>query len=604
MNNQTINVSKKVTDLMRKSYGFSHQKYSLTLKETDTKSQIWAKIARYVYRNACAENPDEPFKTSEMEDLDLFAGVLRKAYGKLHTLEKVDPSDMDQKEQEILGDACFKDGKDGMDRALDHLYMFTDLTKKEDERGRNILFLIDPENKISSRYTKRPSGYYYWSHPHPSYYVSHDGFMPLNMETVRGYALLFREAIKKANVQSKESECCGLNSKFYNDPMKYLHTKALHAENVIMMLSFSANYKSDFIKSGLRPYEIDREPTGFIEYTDKEDDDIKWAIFGDYMGVPNVQTSGEYSKCLEAFWAVQAAGFLTGFMANFVSQASMLKYQQQQSKQSHAKFYQTKKNIKQETQVEMTRLSNGWKDLFADVEIDNDVDLTDLHKIVPQITSIGDIIPRAKNGALPILRFRKLRNHKALGIFTPFNNTVAVDFRPSDGGGLGLQSFIHEYGHFLDYNTNEDNILSLSDSFARILKSAQSVIYKNKELSKKAEYYSTPTEVFARAFELYCSHCGLNNSLIKDPEVYDTSTPFTVFNDECRNWIYSYFNELFPDLEKGIKDKIEYEKFKDEMDSKPKYTGKAKSSYTDEELEQIMVHATKVSENAVQLALF
>ena len=54
-------------------------------------------------------------------------------------------------------------------------------------------------------------------------------------------------------------------------------------------------------------------------------------------------------------------------------------------------------------------------------------------------------------------------------MFTPFNNTLAVDFRPNDGGGIGLQSFVHEYGHFLDYNTKDELPRSLSSDFADVV---------------------------------------------------------------------------------------------------------------------------------------
>src|SRR5699024_6727169 len=113
----------------------------------------------------------------------------------------------------------------------------------------------------------------------------------------------------------------------------------------------------------------------------------------------------------------------------------------------------------------------------------------------------------ADNGKKPILRFRKLRNHHALGMFTPFNNTLAVDFRPNDGGGIGLQSFVHEYGHFLDYNTKDELPRSLSNDFADVLSKTQAEI--NNIDSKKAHdykaYLNTPSEIFARGFELYTS---------------------------------------------------------------------------------------------------
>ena len=106
----------------------------------------------------------------------------------------------------------------------------------------------------------------------------------------------------------------------------------------------------------------------------------------------------------------------------------------------------------------MSTLSNEWQNNLSSVEIDNEVDLNKLSELKPEISKSLAILPKADNSKKPILRFRKLRNHHALGMFTPFNNTLAIDFRPNDGGGIGLQSFVHEYGHFLDYNTKDESL--------------------------------------------------------------------------------------------------------------------------------------------------
>ena len=49
-------------------------------------------------------------------------------------------------------------------------------------------------------------------------------------------------------------------------------------------------------------------------------------------------------------------------------------------------------------------------------------------------------------------------------------NTIAIDFRDTndDIGGVGLQSFVHEYGHALDYATGS-GLLSMRDDFKPIV---------------------------------------------------------------------------------------------------------------------------------------
>lgn len=606
MNAQTINVSNKVTDLMRKSYGFSRQKYELVLKDTDTQLQIWRKIARYIYRNALVEQSSNPLETSEMEDLSFFLGFAQKTFG-AHTLAKVDPKEFGTLEKRLFKNG-FKDEAEGVKRAMDHAYIFT----PNDNSGkgyRHVLYLLDPDNKVLPRYSNRMNGCFHWE---KSNYkkesiglLSRDRFNCLNLEDVRGLAQLFRAVIKQAKEQEMNAENSGLNGKFCNDPMKYLHSDAVHEDAVENMLQFTCDFT---VKFGYNlPFRLAcGDPKAFCKYTEFVNMDLmsseeqnslsnEWVVVGD---AKNITYYGTYNKCLaEVFWPLQARNFLRKFIKKFVAQARMLKYQQVQSETEHAKFFQTKKNINLKTQAEMNRLSRSWVGLFSTVEIDNDVDLEDLQKLIPEFTSISDVLPRVNSNALPILRFRKIRNHKALGLFSPFNNTIAVDFRVNEKEGVGLQSFVHEYGHFLDYNGSNKGILSLQNSFSKILESARSEIYTDNKLTKKADYYSTSTEVFARAFELYCSHCGLNNSLIRDPEVYAEDSRFTTFSNECREWIYSYFKALFPDLEKNIKEKIEYEKT---TNAQQIVVGMKKVQSITKEVEEM----TMSTEKCVQLSLF
>ncbi len=82
---------------------------------------------------------------------------------------------------------------------------------------------------------------------------------------------------------------------------------------------------------------------------------------------------------------------------------------------------------------------------------------------------------------------------------------------------MGLQSFVHEYGHALDYATGS-GLLSMRDDFKPIVaryRENLSLNGKGTYVANKAEYYTAPTEVFARAFELYVSEAGLNSIFLK-----------------------------------------------------------------------------------------
>ena len=198
----------------------------------------------------------------------------------------------------------------------------------------------------------------------------------------------------------------------------------------------------------------------------------------------------------------------------------------------------------------MSRLSSLLSNTFKGVEIDNDVDLKKLDKLVPDLEKTSQILP--KTDKKPILRFRKLKNHKALGLYTPLNNTLAIDFR-KDGQETGLQSFIHEFGHNLDFTTS-DTLLSLNDQFKPILNATQTKIKESVLSNKDKTYLSTPTEIFARSFELYMSDKGLNNSLIKDPKEYNDSKneKFKCFDETTRLRILNYFDSQFPQLARNL----------------------------------------------------
>lgn len=239
-----------------------------------------------------------------------------------------------------------------------------------------------------------------------------------------------------------------------------------------------------------------------------------------------------------------------------------------QKGKEHAKFYQTKKNINKQTLTAMDSLTALWNKTFSRVEVDNGVDLVKLSHVRDVFSETLPLLPKPEEKA--ILRFRKLRNHKALGMFTPFNNTIAVDFRSAKDGdiekasgliNIGLQSFIHEYGHYLDYNYT-DGIMSISKEFRPILVHAQQETAKLAKYMtpKKLDYYSLPTEIFARAFEIYISNCGLDNSLIADKQAYSNAAIYHVCDEEA---ITAYFDKMFPEIRTNIenlKAKTETEK--------------------------------------------
>lgn len=147
------------------------------------------------------------------------------------------------------------------------------------------------------------------------------------------------------------------------------------------------------------------------------------------------------------------------------------------------------------------------------------------------------IVDRLPQGMVsPELKFRKLGKHKATGLYHPTFNIIAVDVRDTT-------SFIHEFGHYLDftYQGGEEEC-SLQDDFADILASYQDTLPRN---TSKYAYFKTPTEVFARGFELWVFETLISDSpLLQDKRAYYGAPEYLAFKN-CKKELINYYNNLF-----------------------------------------------------------
>lgn len=229
-------------------------------------------------------------------------------------------------------------------------------------------------------------------------------------------------------------------------------------------------------------------------------------------------------------------------------------YEKSIDKVIRATAWTTKKTINEKTKKAME--STSLNKLYKFVELDNDVDLDKMAMFESEMAEIKNKLPRFDNEKQATLRLRKLGNYKALGMYVPANNTIAIDFR--DGGDTdvmnydeaGIQSFVHEYGHFIDYRSS-DGRLSDKDEFYKMAKTYTENLEKfamknkNNHVSKKLGYYLTPTEIFARGFELFMRAMGLETSLMHDNKVYDNEPEYTAFNQDE---IMEYYSGIFPEF--------------------------------------------------------
>jgi len=226
-------------------------------------------------------------------------------------------------------------------------------------------------------------------------------------------------------------------------------------------------------------------------------------------------------------------------------------YYRELEKNAHAKSYQLKKGITKKIQAEME--NSLFNEYFGFVEFDSDTDIGKAKEISLEFRALKDTFLRNIDASDNAIRFRKLGNHKAAGLYYPFVKCLCVDIRNPD-------SLVHEFGHLMDYSLGS---LSSKNDF-RHIKSAY-ISYLDGQMCNdvhKAQmkgnskynysYYTTPTEIFARCFELYVSRIlGVKNSIVpcEFTWVYNQNDTFLGMVEEYFNRLLELKKEDLPKLE-------------------------------------------------------
>ena len=175
---------------------------------------------------------------------------------------------------------------------------------------------------------------------------------------------------------------------------------------------------------------------------------------------------------------------------------------------------------------------------FRKVEIDNDVDPEEYKDFEQSYIDTMDKLPPMAEDRKPELRLRKLGKHRATGVFFPHKNTIAVDIRDSS-------SFIHEYGHYIDLTVKNNQ--SLNNEFTSVTKEYSSALKMPDGIGEgKREYYTTPTEVHSRAFEMYAhERLGINNRLLNPDKFNEFDYKPFKDNPELKEKTFAFFDKVF-----------------------------------------------------------
>ncbi|MGL9969191.1 LPD1 domain-containing protein [Enterococcus sp. DIV1420a] len=517
-----------LTSLLKRKYGTTKSS-PVVFTEKDTLYTSFRKLADNIYKNGTWTQEDEKRAVDTMirnrNNFPLGEKEIRWTNVKgAQCQADVSVQPLSESDRTFLGDRI--DGKVG------YITLVHKITSDEQKTTtKKTYVLLDPENKTGTKH----GTFYYFAHKE----VNEPTYMALgNMNRAIGYDKLQRDIL----IEFDSTEA----------PLGFERN---HLEKFLSQLS-SAEYSGK--KHGRR---FKKEFAG--ELTDEflatlPRDESK--IGGFMKEAPYVLKDGGVTHYLypgnlkEERRKNHIIEFVQNYIQNTYDILLQSEYEKDIDKQTRASAWQTKKNINKET-LEMMASTSLIKH-FSYVEIDNDVDLKLFKQFEAEIERIHGVLPRAGD-QVPELRLRKLGNHNALGLYVPSKHTIAVDFRDATDeiGGVGIQSFIHEYGHALDYGINDGKLLSMADDFKPIVSRYRENIQfqaAKSYVGKKAGYYGAPTEVFARAFELYVSEVGLKSALLKPKTKYDTQLEYKLFDQDMRIELTRYFDQEFSMLKPAI----------------------------------------------------
>ncbi len=171
----------------------------------------------------------------------------------------------------------------------------------------------------------------------------------------------------------------------------------------------------------------------------------------------------------------------------------------------YAHVYETKKGIP--NKVVQAMENSGFNDFFGYIEFDSECCLEKTEEVEREFRALQIFFAQPKHGEVS-LRFRKLGQYKASGLYFPFIKCLCVDVRKPS-------SMAHEYLHMINFEygnlSRKADFQPLYNMCADLLEEA--VAQMDKDDSRRLrwegntkynrDYYLEPTEAFARCGEIY-----------------------------------------------------------------------------------------------------
>lgn len=227
----------------------------------------------------------------------------------------------------------------------------------------------------------------------------------------------------------------------------------------------------------------------------------------------------------------RAAGKVMGENA---AEAANLTYRKRNAGKGSADVYQDKKHRDPEHD-RAGRESTFARD-FGRIEVDDDVDLDRFRMLGDEYRGYASRLPAQRIRA--DLRFRYTGRHRATGTYHPSLHNIAVDPRhPS--------SFTHEYFHHLDHTSDPSGTpLSQDPRWLDITRRYAEAVDPSNFTPATADRWTAPTEVLARAGEMWMNRKTGDSSFTEPAETYATRWDYAPLN-AMRDEVFAFLDDRF-----------------------------------------------------------
>lgn len=392
------------------------------------------------------------------------------------------------------------------------------------------------------RKSLRGSKWYYRTHPHLSKEIIGDVCVPMAM------AVIFNELSKKESIEEIAKEIAINSLKDFID-------------GEVIYYSIEAE-KEEFEKiSNILDIKFVRLETDQAQFNGKRvmvyaNLPVKTCAALSLLGYcpDSLRNAREiYIRCFGSSFMTSFSKYLVEFyctkvLAYDVEIKDMIEYNKRTSSE-YAHSFETKKNIPLNIQKAMQE--SDFHNFFGGfVEFDELCDVKKIRVLEKEWRALAEKHFNATKFNNVSLRFRRLGNHKASGLYYPAFRCICVDINnPS--------SMVHEFGHMIDDGSLSGiggDYLSLKPDFDQIKEVYREHIdsidmLKERKGKYSADYYKNATEIFARSFEMYVSRVlGVSNSLLEDLHSFEYPD-----DEEFMSMVKEYFDRLFKVLFEGGK---------------------------------------------------